>query len=268
MPMSERRKLKKDIKYIRQYYPGCDVSSFRRKKIIDPDKRLIKIRNVPDDDIIRLLGHRAAGSLYSSLHPPLDELIEKFDPIKELVEASDGAKMGDRMKFVQFIDGMIGPHAPWLRMRSYFNRFRGVDTVIDAGKVLLEMRERDVEAAVKPLIETEVFDTARTYLRSINPEGYSHRMDETELLFDVRRRCLLNFETGYIDYVKDMNAETLDKPITLGFPVDSVDARSINVMYRWDLNPYKGRTEILMLLSRIVQIKILGGFKPDLLNNY
>lgn len=268
MPMSERRKLKKDVKYVRQFYPGLDGSSFRRKKIMDPDKRLIKIRNVPDDDIIRLLGHRAAGSLYSSLHPPLDELIEKYDPIKELIEATDGAKMGDRMKFVQFIDTMIGPHAPWLRLRSYFNRFRGVDTVLNAGTVLLEMRERDCEAAVKPLIETEVFDTARTYLRSINPEGYSHRTDETELVFDVRRRCILNFDTGYVDYVKDMNAETLDKPITLGFPVDSVDARSINVMYWWDLNSFKNRTEILMLLSRIAQIKILGGFNPELLNDY
>lgn len=268
MPKSERRNLKKDVKYQRQFYPGCDSSSLRRIKIMDPDKRLIKIRHVPDDDIIRLLGHRAAGSLYSSLHPPLDELIEKFDPIKELVIPSNGAKMGDRMKYVQFIDAMIGPYAPWLRLRSYFTRFRGVDTVISAENVLLEMRERDCEASVKPLIETEVFDTARTYLRSINPEGYSHRTDETELIFDVRRRCLLNFETGYVDYVKDMNAETLDKPITLGFPVDSVDARSINVMYRWDLNPYKGRTEVLMLLSRVAQIKILGGFNPELLNDY
>ena len=267
MPMSERRNIKKVKEYLRQFYPGCDGSSFRRKKLMSPEKRLIKIRHIPDDYVVSLLGHRAAGGLYSSIHPPLDELMEKYDPIKELVIPSPGAKEGDRMKYVQFVDSMKGPLGPWLRARTYFNRFRGVDTVIYAEKELLEMRERDVEEVVKPFIETEAFDSVRTSLRSIDPKGHSHRLDEVENMFDVRRRTTLDLDSGHIVALKDMEANTLDKPITLGFPVDKVDLTGLNVMYRNDYNTYKGRTEIFMFHDRLCLLRILGGFKPDLIND-
>jgi len=267
MPMSERRKIKKVKEYQRQFYPGVDGSTFRRKKLMDPEKRLIKIRHIPDDGVVSLIGHRAAGGLYSSIHPPLDELMEKYDPIKELVVASPGAKEGDRMKYVQFVDSMKAPNAPWLRARTYFNRYRGVDTVIHAEKELLEMRERDVEEVLKPLVETEAYDTVRTALKSIDPEGHSHRLDEVENMFDVRKRSTLDFDSGHIVYNKNMEAETLDKPIQVGFPVDKQDLRGMNVMYRNDYNTYKGRTEINMFHDRICLLRILGGFKPDLIND-
>lgn len=268
MPMSERRKLvdAKD-KVKRQFYPGSDGSSARRRKVMDPSKRLIKIRNVPDDNIVTLLGHRFAGGLYSSIHPPIMELMEKYDPIKELVVPSPGAEEGDRMKFVGFTDSLKAPNAPALRQRMYFNRFRGVDVVSSAETSLLEMRERDVEATVKPLIETEAFDTVRTTLRSIDPQGHSHRLDELEVIFDPRRRSKLDLDTGHIDYLKDMDAKPLDKPISLGFAVDKQDLSSINVMYRGDRNMYKNRSELFILFERMSYLRILGGFKPELVND-
>jgi methyl-coenzyme M reductase gamma subunit len=268
MPMSDRRKLKdaKD-KITRQFVPGTDSSSARRKKIMEPDKRLIKIRNVPDDNIVTLLGHRFAGGLYSSIHPPIMELMEKYDPIKELVVPSPGAEEGDRMKFVGFSDSLKAPIGPILRQRMYFNRFRGVDVVPNSEMTLLEMRERDVEAAVKPLIETEAFDTVRTTLRSIDPQGSTHRLDELEVIFDPRRRSKLDLDSGYILYHKDMDAKPLDKPISLGFAVDKQDLSAINVMYRGDRNAYKNRSELFILFERITHLRILGGFKPDLVND-
>ncbi|MHA1830592.1 MAG: coenzyme-B sulfoethylthiotransferase subunit gamma [Candidatus Helarchaeota archaeon] len=267
MPMSERRKKKKIKEFEPQYYPECDYVAERRRKIMNPNRRLTKLRHIPDDNIISLLGHRAPGGLYTSIHPPLDELMESFDPIKELIVPSDGAKMGDRIRFVQIIDSFWRPPvAPWLRHKFYFTRFRGADVVIDAERTLLEMRERDVEAATKLLLEMELFDPSRTSLKSVSHGGYSHRLDENELSFDLRRRCILDKESGHIIYVKNMSGEILDKPISLGFPIADEDLKTIDVTWRWDSSQYKSKSEILMVLSRIAENRILGGFKPNMLN--
>jgi methyl-coenzyme M reductase gamma subunit len=267
MPKSERRGIKKIKEWEPQFYPGYGYVADRRRKVVDRNRRLVKLRNIPDDDIVRLLGHRAPGGLYLSLHPPLDELMEAFDPIKELIVPTPGANSGDRMRFVQMVDSFWRPPiAPWLRSRMYFTRFRGVDTVVDAETTLLEMRERDVESATKLMIEMEVFDTARTALRSITPQGHSARLDEMDLMFDARRRYTLDFDSGHIVYMKNMHAETLDKPVPLGFSVPEEEIKSIDVTFRWDTSQYKSKSEVLMVLSRIGELRILGGFKPEMVN--
>ena len=265
--MSERRKKKKVKEFEPQIYPEFDFVAERRRKLINPNRRLTKLRHIPDDNIIALLGHRAPGGLYTSIHPPLDELMESFDPIKELVIPTEGASMGDRMRFVQIVDSFWRPPvAPWLRHKFYLSRFRGVDVVADADRTLLEMRERDVEAASKLLIESELFDPSRTSLRAISPGGYSNRLDSDELIFDIRRRCILDKESGHVIYVKNMYGEILDKPISLGFQLDESDLKTIDVTWRWDTSQYKSKSEALIVFSRIAENRILGGFKPNLLN--
>ncbi|MBD3230733.1 MAG: coenzyme-B sulfoethylthiotransferase subunit gamma [Candidatus Lokiarchaeota archaeon] len=267
MPMNERRKQKKIKEFEPQFYPESDFVSDRRRKIMNPNRRLTKLRHIPDDSIIALLGHRAPGGLYTSIHPPLDELMESFDPIKELIKPTEGAEMGDRLRFIQIVDSFWRPPlAPWLRHKFYSTRFRGVDTVVDDDRTLLEMRERDVEAAAKTLIEMELFDTSRTSLRAISPGGYSHRLDSNDLVFDTRRRYVLDKESGHVVYMKDMFGNILDKPISLGFPIDDSDLRAVDVTWRWDTSTYKSKSEILVVLSRIAENRILGGFRPDLLN--
>ena len=56
--MTEEKPIEK-IKYKRQFYPGTEKVSERRRKIMNPERRLVKLRDIPDDDIILLLGHRA-----------------------------------------------------------------------------------------------------------------------------------------------------------------------------------------------------------------
>ncbi|MHA1648742.1 MAG: coenzyme-B sulfoethylthiotransferase subunit gamma, partial [Candidatus Helarchaeota archaeon] len=221
--------------YEKQYYPGMGKVSERRRKILNPEKRLLKLRDLPDDAIVLLLGHRLPGSLYRSIHPPLDELIEEYDPIKNIVKPTSGARAGDRIRFVQFTDSFWRPpFAPWLRARMYFTRFRGVDTVIYSGREIMELRERDLETATKMLMETELFDPARTAIRGITVHGSSLRLDEDGLMFDARRRYVLNKETNEVVYIKNMHAQILDKPISVGRPFTEDELREFDVTYRWD----------------------------------
>jgi methyl-coenzyme M reductase gamma subunit len=268
----KRRKKKEVVKeeemiteaFEKQFYPGMGNVSDRRRKILNPEKRLIKLRDLPDDAVVSLLGHRLPGSLYKSIHPPLDELIEEYDPIKILIKPTPGARAGDRVRFVQFTDSFWRPpFAPWLRARFYFMRFRGVDTVIYSGREIMELRERDLEAATKVLMETELFDPARTAIRGITVHGSSLRLDEDGLMFDARRRYVLNKETNEVVYVKDMHAQILDKPISVGRPFTEDELRQYDVTYRWDCEMYKSRTEILLTINRIHKGRALAGWNPE-----
>jgi methyl-coenzyme M reductase gamma subunit len=268
----KRRKKKEVVKeeemiteaFEKQFYPGMGNVSDRRRKILNPEKRLIKLRDLPDDAVVSLLGHRLPGSLYKSIHPPLDELIEEYDPIKILIKPTPGARAGDRVRCVQFTDSFWRPpFAPWLRARFYFMRFRGVDTVIYSGREIMELRERDLEAATKVLMETELFDPARTAIRGITVHGSSLRLDEDGLMFDARRRYVLNKETNEVVYVKDMHAQILDKPISVGRPFTEDELRQYDVTYRWDCEMYKSRTEILLTINRIHKGRALAGWNPE-----
>lgn len=54
---------------------------------------------------------------------------EPDDIVRELVTPIAGAKAGDRIRYIQFVDSMyFAPAQPYLRARSYLNRFRGIDT--------------------------------------------------------------------------------------------------------------------------------------------
>ncbi len=254
--------------YEKQIYPGMGKVADRRRKILNPDKRLIKLRDLPDDAIVLLLGHRLPGSLYKSVHPPLDELIEEYDPVKDIVKPTPGARAGDRIRFVQFTDSFWRPpFAPWLRARYYFSRLRGVDTVIYSGREIMELRERDLEAATKILMETELLDPARTAIRGITVHGSSLRLDENGLMFDARRRYVLNKETGEVVYIKNMHAHILDKPISVGRPFTEEELVDFDVTFRWDTEMYKSRTEILSVINRIQKGRALAGWNPEAAND-
>ncbi len=263
----KRKKFKHKVDYSPQLYPGSEPVAERRRKIMNPNKRLIKLRDIPDDEIVMILGHRSPGALYTSIHPPLDEIIEPFDPVKHIIKPTAGARAGDRMRFVQFSDSFWRPViAPWLRARLYFSRFRGVDTVIYSGRQLLEMRERDIEEATRILIETELFDPARTALRGLTVHGHALRLDSNGLMFDARKRYVYDPDINEVIYVKDMHAQVLDEPIAVGRPLTEEELMAMDVTYRWDSAQYKSRTDILAVIARISKFRILGGFKPDLIN--
>jgi methyl-coenzyme M reductase gamma subunit len=250
-----------------QIYPGQDEVSERRRKLWDKRRRLTKYRDVPDDDITRVLGHRPVGALYVSVHPPLDELIEPYDPVKSLVVPTPGARAGDRIRFAQFSDSFWHPPiTPYARQRLYFNRLRGVDVVTYSGRTMLEMRERDLETAVKPLLETEVFNPARTSLKGITIHGHSLRLDEDGLMFDARRRFVYDKETGEVVYIKDQFGKVLDGPVPVGRPLSEEECRKLSITYSWDTRQFKSRTEVMEIISRVARMRVLAGFNPESIN--
>ena len=256
------------IEYRPQIYPGADEVSERRRKYWDKSRRLAKYRDIPDDDLTRLLGHRPVGALYVSVHPPLEELIEPYDPIKSLVVPTPGAKAGDRIRFVQFSDSFWHPPVtPYARQRLYFNRLRGIDVVTYSSRCILEMRERDLEAAVKPLIETEVFNPARTTLKGITVHGHSLRLDEDGLMFDARRRYVYDKDTGEVVYIKDQFGRVLDEPVPVGRTLSEKECREMGITYSWDTRQFKSRTEVMEVVSRVAKMRVSAGFNPESIND-
>ena len=234
----------------------------RRRYILDPETKFRKLRNVSDEDIVRLLGHRKPGEDYKSLHPPLDELKIVDDPIRELVEPSDGARAGDKIRFAQFTDSLFhSPLVPWFRARLYHTRYRGVDTITYSGRELLEMRERDLEKHMKELLETELFDPARSALRGITVHGSSLRLDENGLMFDARRRYI--YENGNVVYVKDQNVVPLDKPISLGPPVKEEELEKNSIIYGSKTVDYDDADEIYEITGRIMKLSVVCGLDPE-----
>ena len=223
-----------------QFYPGTSQVAQNRRNFTNPEYELEVLREISDEDVVKILGHRAPGEEYKSVHPPLDELDEPDDIIRELVEPIDGAKAGDRVRYIQFVDSMyFAPAQPFLRARSYLNRYRGIDTGTLSGRQIIEARERDVERISKELLENEYFDTARTGIRGAGVHGHSLRLDENGLMFDMLRRQVFNKETGKVEMVKDQIGKELDEPVVLGEPLDEETLRAKTTIYRIDGEAYR-----------------------------
>ena len=116
--------------YKPQYGPGQTHIAENRRKQMDPTHKLEKLRDVSDKDVVLVMGHRAPGSAYPSAHPPLAEQQEPACPIRKLVTPTDGAKAGDRVRYIQFTDSMYNaPCQPYQRSYVEAYRFRGIDPV-------------------------------------------------------------------------------------------------------------------------------------------
>ena len=237
-----------------QYYPGTSQVAQNRRNFTDPEYELEILREISDEDVVKLLGHRAPGEEYKSVHPPLDEMDEPDDIIRELVEPIDGAKAGDRVRYIQFVDSMyFAPAQPYLRARSYLNRYRGI-----------EARERDVERISKELLENEYFDPARTGIRGAGVHGHSLRLDENGLMFDMLRRQVFNKETGKVEMVKDQIGRELDEPVVLGEPLDEETLKAKTTIYRIDGEAYRDDADAVEVLNKIFVARSNCGYNPEL----
>ena len=247
-----------------QFYPGTSQVAQNRRKFTNPENELEKLREISDEDVVKILGHRAPGEEYKSVHPPLDEMDEPEDSVRDLVEPIDGAKAGDRIRYIQFVDSMyFAPAQPFLRARSYLNRYRGVDTGTLSGRQVIEVRERDLERISKELLETEYFDTARTGIRGAGVHGHSLRLDENGLMFDMLRRQVFNAETGNVEMVKDQVGRDLDEPVVLGEPLDEETLRAKTTIYRIDGDRFRDDTDAVEVTQNIHVSRSFGAFNPE-----
>ena len=247
-----------------QIYPGTSQVAQNRRNFTNPEYELEKLREIADEDVVKILGHKAPGEEYKSVHPPLDEMDEPDDSVRELVAPIDGAKAGDRIRYIQFVDSMyFAPAQPFLRARSYLCRFRGIDTGTLSGRQVIEAGERDIERISKYLLETEYFDTARTGIRGAGVHGHSLRLDENGLMFDMLRRQVFNKETGNVEMVKDQVGRELDEPVVLGEPLDEETLRGKTTIYRIDGEAYKDDVDAVKVCQKIHVTRSFGAFNPE-----
>jgi len=250
--------------YKPQFYPGTTQPSANRRKYLNPKYALERLRSISDEDLVMLLGHRKPGEAYRTVHPPLEEMGEPDCPVRKLVEPTPGAKAGDRIRFVQFTDSVyFSPMAPYVRTWMIYTRYRGLDPGTLSGRNPIEGRERDVEKAAKELIETEVFDPARTAIRGFTVHGHALRLDENGLMFDAVRRYVFDKDKGEVVYVKDQMGAPLDKPISLGKPLPEEELKRRTVQFRADHIKMTDDKELLEFIHRLFELRSKGGFSPD-----
>jgi methyl-coenzyme M reductase gamma subunit len=183
--------------------------------------------------VVRLLAHRTPGEEYKSIHPPIEEMEEPDCAVRQMVEPTEGTKKGDRIRYVQFTDSMFfAPITPYLRAGSVYNRYRGVDLGVSSGSTIIEARERDLEKIAKELIDSELYDTARTGLRGRTLHGHSVRLNERGMMYDALRRWSQDERTKEVTYVKDMLGGWMDKEVVLGKPLPEDELRKKTTMYR------------------------------------
>jgi methyl-coenzyme M reductase gamma subunit len=245
-----------------QFVPGTSKVAANRRRQLDPTKTLDKVRDVSDDDVVAILGHRTPGAAYPSTHPPLAEMGEPEDPMRELVKPTDGAAAGDRIRYIQFTDSMyFAPAVPYVRSWMAATRFRGVDPGTLSGRQIIEARERDLDKISKTLLESEMFDTARSGVRGCTVHGHSLRLDTNGMMFDMLQRSVMNPD-GSVSIVKDQVGRPLDKAVNVGKPMSDEELKSRTTIYRVDGDAARADQEMVKYIQRIHTLRSMWGFKP------
>ncbi|MDD3621265.1 MAG: coenzyme-B sulfoethylthiotransferase subunit gamma [Methanofollis sp.] len=249
--------------YKPQFGPGTSVVAENRRKQMNPDYQLEKLREVTDEDIVLILGHRAPGAAYPTAHPPLAEQQEPACPIRKIVEPTEGAKAGDRVRYIQFADSMFNaPCQPYQRTYTECYRFRGIDPGTLSGRQIVECRERDLEGYAKDLINTEVFDPARTGIRGATVHGHSLRLAEDGMMFDMLQRCVLG-DDGVVRYVKNQIGEPLDRAVEVGKPMDEAWLKVHTTMFHSLAGTgFREDQEYVEYVQRIHSLRTKYGFMP------
>jgi len=248
--------------YKPQYEPDTSNVAEKRRKQMDTSHKLEKIRDVSDKDIVLIMGHRAPGQAYPTSHPPLSEQQEPACPIRKLVTPTDGAKAGDRIRYIQFTDSMYNaPCHPYQRSYVESYRFRGMDPGTLSGRQIIECRERDLEKYAKELVNTELLDAARTGIRGCTVHGHSLRLDENGMMFDMLARFVWDKKSGAVKYVKDQVGVPLDTEVKMGKPMDEKWLKAHTTIFR-DEQSFRSDAEYIEYVQRIHSLRTKYGFMP------
>jgi len=245
--------------YKAQYYPGSTSVAKNRRKHMSDD--LEKVRDISDEDLTALLGHRAPGADYPSTHPPLAEIGEPACPVREVVTPTPGAAAGDRVRYAQFADSMYNaPAVPYFRSYHVAINFRGVDPGTLSGRQVNEMRERDMEVYAKRQCETEMTDFGLAGLRGCTVHGHSLRLQEDGTMFDMLDRRRL--EGGVIVSDKDQVGVPIDRKVNLGKPMSEADAAKKTTIYRVDNVSFRSDKEVIEHVQKVWELRTVYGFVP------
>jgi len=117
------------------------------------------------------------------------------------------------------------------------------------------------------LIETELFDPAKTGIRGATVHGHSLRLDENGLMFDALQRYVYNEETDQISYVKDQVRRPLDEPVNMGEALDEEYLKEITTIYRSDNISMRDDKEAIDVVETIHAARTDGGFGLEVFKN-
>ena len=249
--------------YKPQYGPGTSKVAEVRRNQMNPNVKLEKIRSVTDEDIVLIMGHRAPGQAYPSAHPPLAEQGEPDCPIRKIVKPTEGAKAGDRVRYIQFADSMLnGPSQPYQRTYLECYRFRGIDPGTLSGRQIVECRERDLEGYARELVESSLFDPATVGIRGATVHGHSLRLAENGMMFDMLQRCILD-KDGVVKYIKDQVGVPLDRKVAVVKPMDASWLKANTPMFHSLVGTaFRSDTEYVAYVQRIHALRTKYGFMP------
>lgn len=249
--------------YTPQYGPGTSIVAQNRRNQMNPNVKLEKIRSITDEDLILIMGHRAPGQAYPSAHPPLAEQGEPDCPIRKIVMPTEGAKAGDRVRYIQFADSMLNaPSQPYQRTYLEMYRYRGIDPGTLSGRQIIECRERDLEGYARELLETNLFDPATVGIRGATVHGHSLRLAENGMMFDAVQRCILDTD-GIVKYVKDQVGNPLDRKVAVGKPMDPEWLKENTTMFHCLVGtPFRSDEEYIRYVQRIHALRTKYGFMP------
>jgi len=223
--------------------------------------KMDKLRDISNEDLTAILGHRAPWMVYPNTHPPLAEIYEPIDPIREVVEPTPGAAAGDRIRPVEFVDSMYNaPSTPYWRSYHAAINFRGVDIGVESGRQTVEMRERDLEEYAKRVSETEMTDWGLSGMRSVSSQGHSLRLQMDGTMFDMLDRRRL--EGGIIVMDKDQGGVPIDRAVNFGKPMTEAEAAKRTTIYRVDNVPFRSDNEVIEHVQRIWELRTEWGFQP------
>ena len=185
-------------------------------------------------------------------------------PIRKMVEATPGAKAGDRVRYIQLTDSVyFSPFAPYTRTWAVNWRYRGMDTGVLSGRNPIEGRERDVEKVSKELLETEIFDPARTAVRGFTVHGHALRLDQNGLMFDAVRRYTFDKDKGVVTYIKDQVGVPLDRPVVIGKPLEEEELMKRTTQFRVDGVKMTDDKELMNFMYRLFELRVKSGFNPE-----
>jgi len=251
----------------RQYYAGKSLVSINRRKFMSGGEE--KLRDIPEEDIVAIMGHRALGEDYPSIHPPWAEMDEPLCPIRMLVDPTPGVKAGDRIRYSQFTDSMyFAPSNPYWRSYWAAINCRGIDPGTLSGRQIIEGRERDIEFYTKRLMDSEMTDVARCSMRGCTVHGHSLRLEENGMMFDMLARTEFGAD-GNVYYVKNQVGVPLDRKVNVGKPMSESEARKRTTLFRSDGVPFGGKVgsrnfdESLEALHHMWELRTRWGFRPE-----
>jgi methyl-coenzyme M reductase gamma subunit len=254
------------MQYNPQYYPGSTSVGINRRKHMSGD--LEKLRDIPERDVVAILGHRAPWAGYLKVHPSISEMGEPDCPIRRIVALTPGTSAGDRIIYAQWIDSMyFAPSTPYWRSYWAAINCRGCDPGTESGRQIIEGRERDIEEYTKNQLDSEMTDGALCSMRGCTVHGHSLRLEENGQMFDILARTEMGRD-GNIYQVKNQIGIPLDR-INLGNPMSKAEAKKRTTIFRIDGVPMCGKVdarkhdEAVEALHHMWELRTKWGFRPE-----